>query len=111
MAESEYARGVADGEITARLREHDAHFGKINGSMGDVADSLRELALQVQRLADAAEADRTTAITLAAGLKEADQVRRNQGENRWAPLSRLGVVATVVAAIIGLLAYLATRVH
>ena len=106
MPESaEYDRGVAAGEIAQRLKEHDGHLGAINGSIDATAKALDRLAMQVQRLADAADADRAKAVALATGLKDADEARRNTETQRWSPLTRLGVILGAVAAGIAIVAF------
>ena len=105
---ADYKRGVTD----RRLDGHDEHFARINGSIADTGksvDGLRgsvdRLAMQVQRLADAADADRAKAVALATGLKDADEARRNTETQRWSPLTRLGVILGAVAAGIAIVAF------
>jgi hypothetical protein len=100
----QYDRGVAAGEIAQRLKQHDEHFAAINGSIDRVGDRLDMVVLQLQRLADAAEADRTTVVTTAAALKDAEAARRDTSETRWSPLTRLGVVVGILAGVAGLVA-------
>ncbi len=111
---SDYDQGVTAGRIDARLANHDQHLAKINGEMGRVADRLgelvtgnRDLLLQVQRLGDAADADRKTAISLAEALEKADTARRDKSETQWTPLNRLIAVVVAVAIVAGvIIAYL-----
>ena len=112
----EYDRGVAAGQLLQRLDGHDEHLARINGSIGDsaraqeaAARALDRLAMQVQRLADAADADRAKAVALATGLKDADEARRNTETQRWAPLTRLGLVLGAIAAAIAIVAAIATH--
>jgi DNA-binding IclR family transcriptional regulator len=98
-----YERGVSAGEIAQRLHDHDEHFGDINGSLDGVAKELRSLTLAIQRLGDAADADRATVRTTATALKEAEQARRDSSESRWSPTAK-------VIAVIGALAAVATVV-
>ena len=110
MPESaEYDRGVAAGEIAQRLKEHDGHLGAINGSIDATAKALDRLTMTVQRLADAADADRAKALALATGLKDADEVRRNTETQRWSPMTRIGLVLGAVAAGIAIVAFLVTH--
>lgn len=51
----EYARGVAQGEINARLAVHDQHFTEINGSIAALVTETRTLSMSMQRLADGIE--------------------------------------------------------
>lgn len=104
----DYDRGVAAGEIAQRLAGHDEHLAKINGSMDRVADELRELRLQVQRLGDAMTSDRATVLTTAAALKDADDARRDKNTQHWTPFQRgiavigaIGVVATILYYALG----------
>jgi hypothetical protein len=96
-----FAAGHAAGEIAARLAEHDRHFERINGSMEHVAEELHNVVLGIQRLGDAADADRQTARITAAALKEQEQARRDKSETRWTPMSRLITVIVAVAVIAG----------
>jgi len=105
LSEEAYDRGVTAGQIDQRLKEHDQHLNRINGSMEKVATNLGELTMQIQRLADAAEADRRTVVVTAAALKEAT-------EKTWSPLARWGVAAGIIAAVGTVLAIvLANLVH
>jgi len=106
-----YARGVSAGEIAQRLSDHDRHFGKLNGSMDDVARELHGLTLAVQRLGDAADADRATVITTATALEKADQARRDTSERHWSPLTRFGIAAGVVAAIATVIGVVLAYLH
>ena len=105
MAERTYDEGVAAGEIAQRLREHDQHFAAINGSVGDVADKLGQLTLQMQRMADAMTANEATVIKTAAALKEAKEA----SERRWSPATRLSVIIGSLAAVASVIAYLITN--
>jgi hypothetical protein len=96
----EYDRGREAGEIAARLTEHDEHFKLINGSMGRVAEELHGLRLAVQRLGDQAVARDATVITTAEALKNADQLRRANVNDRWSPLARMAVLLTTAAAVV-----------
>lgn len=107
----QYDRGVAAGEIAQRLKQHDQHFAAINGSIDRVGDRLDTVVLQLQRLADAAEADRTTVVTTAAALKDAEAARRDTSEVRWSPLTRLGVVVGTLTGLGGFIAWLASLRH
>jgi hypothetical protein len=99
---SQYDRGVAAGEISARLAGHDKHFAAINGSLEKVASELHQLRMELQRQGDRAEADRATVITTAEALEKADSARRDAGEQRWSPLTRFAAVVGAVAALGGI---------
>jgi hypothetical protein len=97
MQPSEYDQGVTAGKIEQQLTEHSQHLAKINGSIDDFVAETKVLVLVVQRLADAADADRAAAVKLAAALKEADDARRKQADAHWwKPMSR--VLSAVIAA-------------
>jgi hypothetical protein len=98
---SDYDDGVAAGKIVERLDHHDRHFRTINGSIDRLADRMGDVALQVQRLADQAIARDATAVALAAALKNAEEVRRHQGEQKWSPVSRTIAVILAVATVAG----------
>ena len=70
----EFQRGRTLGETESTLAEHSAHLTRINGSMDRVAAELHDLVLGIQRLGDAADADRATAISLAAANPELDRL-------------------------------------
>jgi uncharacterized protein YdcH (DUF465 family) len=109
---SQFDRGVAAGEISQRLKEHDQHFAKINGSMERVADELAKQTLAIQRMSDAMTANEATVLKTAAALKDADEARRDQSETRWSPLARLGAVAVIIGAIASVVAIvLANVIH
>jgi hypothetical protein len=95
-----YERGVSAGEITQRLADHDRHFAKLNGTMGDVAKALQGLTLAVQRLGDAADADRATVKTTAEALEKQDKARRDQSESRWSPAAKTIAVPGALAAVV-----------
>jgi len=109
-----YERGMAAGEIAQRLHDHDEHFATLNGSMGDVARELQGLTLAVQRLGDAADADRATVITTATALEKADQARRDTSERHWSPLTRFGIAVAALAAVVTIItggAFLLAHLH
>lgn len=109
MTEAEqqaYNRGHDAGGISERLAGHDRHFESINGQLKRLADGqeagnleLRELRLQAKAAAD-------TVIATAKALKEADEARRLADDQKWTPATRLYMVLGIIAAIVGLLAYL-----
>lgn len=95
--EGEYRKGRVD----ATLDEHTAHLQKINGSIERFAVAVEALTLQIQRLGDAAGADRRMVITTAAALKQADEARRDRGDSRWSPVQKVVVVVSGLAAAVG----------
>jgi hypothetical protein len=107
MAEGEstqeaFDRGTAAGEISARLKSHDEHFAKINGSLDRVAEEMHQMTLAVQRLGDQAVSRDATVLTTAAALKEADAARRDKSEQAWSPVAKAFAVSAAVATVIGL---------
>jgi DNA anti-recombination protein RmuC len=113
---SAFDRGVAAGEIAQRLKEHDRHFAQINGSMERVADRLGEMAMQMQRMADAMSSDRATVLTTAEALekerasaaevlKKERDTQRDTTERRWSPLTRFGIAAGALAALATVIAF------
>lgn len=80
----EYDKGHVAGGIDARLAGHDEHFARINGSLADVANELREVKLALQRLGDAANSDRHTVITTAKALKDAKDAEHAASTTSWA---------------------------
>ena len=120
MTAGEYERGIQD----QRLKDHDTHLGKINGSLGDVARELGALRtelggvkMNLQRLTDAVESNQklvvTTAIAVEAERKstaEAIEIQRttirDTAERRWSPLTRMVAIATLASALSALIAWL-----
>jgi vacuolar-type H+-ATPase subunit I/STV1 len=99
----EYERGRVD----AILDEHTKHLLRINGSVERTADELHELTLAIQRLADAADADRSTVKVTAEALKEAEAARRDKSASGWTPFQRglallagIGVIATIIFEVV-----------
>jgi hypothetical protein len=97
-----FDRGAAAGEISARLRSHDEHFAKINGSLDRVAEEMHGLKLAVQRLGDQAVSRDATVLTTAAALKDAEEARRDKTEQAWSPVAKAFAVIAAVATVIGL---------
>ena len=114
---SEYEQGVTAGRIDARLQQHDLHLTRINGEMGRVAERLadlvqgnQDLLRAIQRLGDAADADRATAVSLATALEKAEAARRTKSETSWAPMARVITVLVAAAAVAAaLIAYASFR--
>ena len=110
---SAYDRGVAAGEIAARLANHDMHFANINGSVLRLADDLAALRLELQRQADMASAERQAVVAVAEALKQAELTRQEQlretravrqdtAQLRWSPLMRFAAVIGTLAAVAGI---------
>lgn len=103
MADSrDYDRGRTAGGIDARLAGHDKHFAAINGSLRDMATELAGVKMQLQRLADAADADRRTVVTTAAALKDAEAARRDTTADRWSPWQKAVALVGALAALAGI---------
>lgn len=118
----EYDRGVTAGEIGARLAGHDEHFAEINGQLGRLADEMSGVRLQLQRLADGITSNLATVATTATAVeKERDQtaqaverqrrVLKDATEQRWSPLTRVGLAAGALAAIGGIVALVVSLIH
>src|SRR5260370_17609254 len=89
---SEFDRGVAAGEIAARLASQDRilagqdrTLAAQNRSLADISTTVHDLAMKLQRLADASAADRETVKSTAAALKAAGDEPREAGQTRWPP--------------------------
>jgi hypothetical protein len=96
----DYDRGVAAGEIAARLAGHDRHFASINGSLEKIATEMHALTLAVQRLGDQAEANAKTVISTAKALKEADETRRQSYEQGFSPIQKVIAVVGAVGVLV-----------
>jgi ElaB/YqjD/DUF883 family membrane-anchored ribosome-binding protein len=104
---SQYDQGVTAGRIESRLAGHDKHFEAINGSIGKVASELHDIRLTVQRLADQAVSRDATVITTAAALRDAEEARRRQADQRWSPWQKSFAVLAAIGVVVGL--YFALR--
>lgn len=114
-----FDRGHTAGEIAVTLADHAAHLRAINGStektaraLEKVAETLQVQALELQRLADQAEADARTRVATAVAVKEtgearvqADEEARRVSEREWVPWARLFAVVGACGAIVGLVAW------
>lgn len=105
----EYDRGHVAGGIDARLATHDRHFAAINGSVDRMGTELAGVKLALQRLADAADADRRTVVSTAQALKEAEDTRRAAGSDRWSPWQKLAVLIGALSALAGIVALIVTK--
>src|SRR5260221_14781431 len=102
---SEFDRGVAAGEIAARLASQDRilagqdrTLAAQNRSLADIRTTEHDLAMKLQRLANASAADRETGKATAAALEAARDARREARETGWAPLARLRPIAGTLLA-------------
>jgi anti-sigma-K factor RskA len=109
-AEDDYARGVIAGEINARLAQHDKHFADLNGSVDRMERGVADLVLKFSKMADGMTSRDEKAIATALALKEAEDRRRAQADQKWsvwqkvfASLSGFAAVGTCVAVILTLL--------
>jgi hypothetical protein len=98
------------GRVDATLSEHGTHLAKINGSIDRFADEVVKLTLEIQRLADSAEADRKTVLTTAKALKDADDARRDKGQQHWTPVQRLLAVLAGLGGLIAVIAEIAAQI-
>jgi hypothetical protein len=96
---SEFERGRAKGETDTILADHTGQLAKIDLFMGKVVERLDSLVMLQQRMADSMDADRATVKTTAAALEAAERARREKGDQRWSPLTRLGVGVGSVAGL------------
>jgi Mg2+ and Co2+ transporter CorA len=84
---SDFDRGV----VAERLREHDRRLEKINGSVDRMADKSEDMATEMQRLRGELTAVRKS-------VEDAADAVRTATERRWAPLTRAGIIAAILAA-------------
>lgn len=106
MVTEEFEHGLWSGKVSTRLDNHDRLFDKINGSMGDIATELEILNIQVQKLADQADASAKTAAATAAALRDAEAMRRLKAEDdrvaaesKWSPFQRISLMISIVAGL------------
>src|SRR5258708_9026378 len=93
---SEFDRGVAAGEIAARLASQDRilagqdrTLAAQNRSLADISTTVHDLAMKLQRLPDASAAARGTGKSTAAALKAAGEAPRGAGDTLSDPLPPL----------------------
>lgn len=101
IEETLYERGVRDGQVDARLRDHDLRFEKINGSMDRLAVGMESLTLVVQRLGDQAISRDATVLTTAAALKDAEEARRDKSDSKWSPFARTATLSGALTGVVG----------
>lgn len=105
--DSAFERGKLAGQIDARLAGHDKHFASINGQLEKIGHSMAALVLGMQRLGDAADADRKTVVVTATALENAEKARRDKTEQTWSPWQRTAVLIGACAAALAV--YLGIR--
>lgn len=103
-----FDRGVTAGEIAARLANHDVHFANINGHIGELVEGIHGMRLDIQRLADQAQASAKTLLATAEALKAANEARAEQSTRSWSPWVRVFAVVAAVATIVSIVATVAT---
>lgn len=103
-----FERGVTAGEIAARLANHDVHFASINGHIGELVESIHGMRLDIQRLADQAQASAKTLLATAEALKAANEARTEQSTRSWSPWVRVFAVIAAVATLVSIVATIAT---
>ena len=101
MTDGAAGRDYERGRVDQTLSEHATHLARINGSIDRFADEVHELTLGIQRLADAADADRSTVKVTAQALEKAEQARWDKSEQGWTPFQRGLAIIGGLAAIIG----------
>jgi len=98
-----FDRGVAAGEIAARLANHDIHFTSINGHIGDLVGEIHGMRLDIQRLADHAEASAKTVLATAEAIRNADDTRTTSSNRSWSPWFRAFAVLSALATVLSIL--------
>lgn len=106
--EAAFDRGVTAGEIAARLANHDLHFTSINGHIGDLTGEIHGMRMDIQRLADQAQASAKTLLATAEALRAANEARTRQATRNWLPWARgfavLAAIATLISIVTTVLA-------
>jgi ATPase subunit of ABC transporter with duplicated ATPase domains len=105
------------GRVDAILIEHGTHLNTINGNVGRLADAvetqgqqqakqareqsndIHQLVLAIQRLGDAANADRSTVKVTAEALEKQDQTRHDASQNSWTPIQRWSSILVTLAGV------------
>lgn len=97
-----FDRGVTAGEIAARLTNHDVHFASINGHIGELVEGVHGMRMDIQRLADQAQASAKTLLATAEALKAANEARTEQSTRSWSPWVRVFAVIAAVATVVSI---------
>jgi hypothetical protein len=107
---SDYDRGVAKGEVHARLAAHDHLFDAINGSIAQLVVGMNTVSVRIEKLSDGIIARDEKAAATAAALRDAEQARHEQAEAKWsiwqkmfAILSAFAAIGTVIAVVLTIL--------
>ena len=97
MCESnDYERGKLAGQV----QEHDRRLNALNGSLRSIDERLEEIGLKQQHIIDTMSSDRTTLITTAQALKDANSLRREKVEAQdEASMRRWNMPSKVFASI------------
>jgi len=110
---SEFERGKEAGRVAAILAEHGQHLAKINGSVGDAARSLAELAAEVRSLREEAKLRDERVATFLAALATETEHRRSTladsataGAHQQRRSRRVLIWALVVAVVLAAAAVL-----
>jgi hypothetical protein len=105
-----YDRGHTAGGVDAQLAEHSQHLAKINGSIERFAGEVHGLRLDIQGLKDEVKANARAVPLVAAALKDADEARRAAGESSWSPWAKIFAAIGGLAAFVGVVTFLVSKV-
>lgn len=110
-SEEAYRRGLAAGEVTAKLAQHEAHLATINGSIEGLRHEMGSLTGEVHSLRDELAGREANAEAAASALRNADDARRSEAEMSWGRFQRVFAIIATVAALITIASVLITFLH
>jgi hypothetical protein len=99
MPSDEFERG----KLAGTVQEHDRRLNALNGSLRSIDGRLEQIELKQQHIIDAMNADRTTMVTTAQALKDANTLRREKAEAQYEVSDRKWNMPSKVFATVGFL--------
>lgn len=116
---------MADDRMPRMAESVDVLLTRMDGKLDRIGDKVTDLVPRVGKLEDRAkvledltltlsknaEAEKEKAEALAKALKEADEARRNQSEQKWTPFQRLMTVIACIVGVAGLVILFYSTVH
>ena len=106
MPTDEFERG----KLAGTVQEHDRRLNALNGSLRSIDGRLESIELKQQHIIDTMSSDRTTLITTAQALKDANKSQREKVEaqdeasmRKWNTPSKVFAVASFIILLIAFL--------
>jgi chromosome segregation ATPase len=89
------------GKVAGQVQEHDRRLNALNGSLHSIDQRLENIELKQQHIIDTMVSDRTTLVTTAQALKDANNLRREKSEAQYEASDRKWNMPSKVFATIG----------